>query len=41
VDARPAGVLFWFRHDLRLHDQPALHRAIALAQATGGWLLPL
>ena len=41
VDARPAGVLFWFRHDLRLHDQPALQRAIALAQATGSWLLPL
>ena len=35
VDARPAGVLFWFRHDLRLHDQPALQHAIALAQAKG------
>ncbi len=25
-------VLFWFRHDLRLHDQPALHQAAAAAQ---------
>src|SRR3989344_6877527 len=22
-------VLFWFRNDLRLHDQPALHAALA------------
>jgi len=36
-----AGVLFWFRHDLRLHDQPALQAAIAQAEALGGWLLPV
>ena len=22
-------VIFWFRNDLRLHDQPALHAALA------------
>ena len=24
-----SAVLFWFRNDLRLHDQPALHAALA------------
>lgn len=35
------GVLFWFRNDLRLHDQPALRAAITQAEAFGGWLLPV
>ena len=35
------GVVFWFRQDLRLHDQPALTRAVARAQALRGWLLPV
>ena len=39
--AAGAGVLFWFRNDLRLHDQPALSRAIALAHAQETWLLPV
>ena len=38
---RALGVLFWFRNDLRLHDQPALTQAIALANARGTWLLPV
>lgn len=33
------AVLFWFRQDLRLHDQPALHRAIACAEQAGAALL--
>lgn len=36
-----AGVVFWFRHDLRLHDQPALGEAVRLARECGGWLLPV
>ncbi|MFM8576771.1 MAG: DASH family cryptochrome [Limnohabitans sp.] len=44
--ARPSpatgpGVVFWFRQDLRLHDQPALHQAIDLCAQQGGWLLPV
>lgn len=35
------GVIYWFRNDLRLHDQPALESAIACAQRLGGWLLPI
>ena len=35
------GVIYWFRTDLRLHDQPALTRAIEQAQQLGGWLLPV
>lgn len=35
------GVVFWFRNDLRLHDQLALHLAVQLAQQRGGWLLPV
>jgi deoxyribodipyrimidine photo-lyase len=35
------GVIFWFRNDLRLHDQPALRRAVDLADAAGSWLLPV
>ena len=35
------GVVFWFRNDLRLHDQPALQQAIALANQLQTWLLPI
>ena len=35
------GVVFWFRNDLRLHDQPALHLAIQQARQAGTWLLPV
>ena len=38
--SRP-GVIFWFRQDLRLHDQPALQHALAQAQGLGGWFLPV
>ncbi|MEN9383419.1 MAG: hypothetical protein RL323_562, partial [Pseudomonadota bacterium] len=38
---RPPGVVFWFRSDLRLHDQLALAYAAQRAQALGGWLLPV
>ena len=34
-------VLFWFRSDLRLHDQPALAHATALAAQQGAALLPV
>jgi deoxyribodipyrimidine photo-lyase len=34
-------VLFWFRQDLRLHDNPALHRATELARSGGAALLPV
>ena len=34
-------ILFWFRSDLRLHDQPALAHAIALANQQGATLLPV
>ncbi len=34
-------VLFWFRSDLRLHDQPALAQAAALAHRQGAALLPV
>lgn len=33
--------MFWFRHDLRLHDNPALTRAVQLARARRTWLLPV
>ena len=36
-----SGVIFWFRNDLRLHDQPALQHAIALANQRQTWLLPV
>lgn len=40
--ARGAPVLlFWFRQDLRVHDQPALHRAASLARERGAALLPV
>src|SRR5574343_1735770 len=39
--AHRPGVIFWFRQDLRLHDQLALASAMALAERTGGWLLPV
>ncbi len=35
------GVLFWFRQDLRLHDQPALQLALETAHRHQGWLLPV
>lgn len=35
------GVIFWFRQDLRLHDQLALDWAIQRAHSFGGWLLPV
>lgn len=35
------GVVFWFRHDLRLHDNPALAHAMQLARQRGTWLLPV
>ena len=35
------GVVFWFRHDLRLHDNPALAHAIQLARQRQTWLLPV
>jgi deoxyribodipyrimidine photo-lyase len=35
------GVIFWFRQDLRLHDQAALRLAIHQAKQSGSWLLPV
>ncbi len=35
------GVLYWLRHDLRLHDNPALLLAARRARGQGGWLLPV
>lgn len=37
----PGGVVFWFRSDLRLHDNPALTRAVEVARARRTWLLPV
>ena len=37
----PSGVIYWFRNDLRLHDNPALRHAIALADKHKTWLLPV
>ena len=37
----PGGVVFWFRHDLRLHDNPALAHAARLARQRQTWLLPV
>jgi deoxyribodipyrimidine photo-lyase len=34
-------VVFWFRHDLRLHDNPALTHAVQLAREHRTWLLPV
>jgi deoxyribodipyrimidine photo-lyase len=34
-------VVFWFRHDLRLHDNPALTHAVQLARQRHTWLLPV
>ena len=39
--SKAAGVVFWFRNDLRLHDNPALQHAIALAEQRQTWLLPV
>ncbi len=35
------GVVFWFRQDLRLHDNPALALALQLARQRRTWLLPV
>ena len=35
------GIIYWFRNDLRLHDNPALQQAIALAERHHTWLLPV
>lgn len=35
------NVVFWFRRDLRLADQPALTAALDAARSTGGRVLPL
>ena len=35
------GVVFWFRQDLRLHDQVALDQALRICAAQQGWLLPV
>lgn len=41
------GVVFWFRNDLRLHDNPALRAALAACDGradgtpSGAWLLPV
>ena len=37
----PRGLIFWFRRDLRLHDQVALTWAARQAADIGGWLLPV
>jgi deoxyribodipyrimidine photo-lyase len=37
----PSGVVYWFRNDLRLHDNPALQQAIALAEKHHTWLMPV
>lgn len=36
-----AGVIYWLRNDLRLHDNPALLLAARRAREQGGWLLPV
>ncbi|WP_170073017.1 DASH family cryptochrome [Malikia granosa] len=36
-----AGVIYWLRNDLRLHDNPALLLAARRASEQGGWLLPV
>lgn len=35
------NVLVWFKRDLRIHDHPALARAVELAASTGGAIIPL
>lgn len=37
----PGGVVFWFRRDLRLHDNPALTHAVQVARQRQTWLLPV
>lgn len=39
--ATQAGVIYWFRNDLRLHDNPALQQAISLSKQRSTWLLPV
>ncbi len=39
--AYATGVIFWFRQDLRLHDQAALQLALETARQGQGWLLPV
>jgi len=38
---QPSGFIFWFRNDLRLHDQAALSAAAHLAKSHQTWLLPV
>jgi deoxyribodipyrimidine photo-lyase len=35
------GVIYWFRQDLRLHDQPALQQVVKYALDHRVWLLPI
>ena len=35
------GVIYWFRQDLRMHDQPALQQAVNYALEHRVWLLPI
>ncbi len=35
------GVIYWFRQDLRMHDQPALQQAVKYALDHRVWLLPV
>lgn len=39
--AKAPGLVFWFRNDLRLHDNPALLQAVAEAERLQTWLLPV
>ena len=41
TEKKVSTVIFWFRNDLRLHDQPALAHAIALANEQDATLLPV
>lgn len=36
-----SGVIYWFRQDLRLHDQPALQQAVKYALDHRVWWLPV
>lgn len=37
----PGPSVVWFRHGLRIHDNPALLNAIELAEEGGGHLIPV
>lgn len=36
-----SALIYWFRQDLRLHDQPALQQALLHAAKTNSTLLPI